>query len=146
MAILAEPEDARIKKPGIDRDQHKPRTEVYWRWRMQMAERIAAELDAEKFGVEAMYLIGSTKNANAGPNSDIDLLIHVRGDENQRRDLETWLQGWSLCLGEINYSRTGYSNRELLDVHFITETRTSLAKPVTPPRSAPSPTQRWNSI
>jgi len=86
-----------------------------------MAERIAGELDADRFGVVAFYVIGSTKNANAGPNSDIDLLIHVRGDENQRRDLETWLQGWSLCLGEINYSRTGYSNRELLDVHFITD-------------------------
>jgi predicted nucleotidyltransferase len=103
--------DARNGRPSGD----------YWRWRMRMAERIAAELDASRFGVVAMYLIGSTKNANAGPNSDIDLLVHFRGDTDQRAELETWLQGWSLCLGEMNYMRTGYSNRELLDVHIITD-------------------------
>jgi hypothetical protein len=88
---------------------------------MRMAERIASELDAERFGVEAVYLIGSTKNANAGPNSDIDLLIHVRGDDEQQRALETWLDGWSRCLGELNYMRTGYETGGLLDLHFITD-------------------------
>ena len=45
-----------------------------------MAERIAAELDRERFGVVALYLFGSVKNATAGPGSDIDLLVHFRGD------------------------------------------------------------------
>ncbi len=56
-----------------------------------------------------------------GPSSDIDLLIHFRGDDEQRHDLEIWLEGWSLCLGEINYLRTGYVNPDLLDVHIITD-------------------------
>ncbi len=107
------------------------RSTAYWRWRMQMAEKIASEIDPERFAVSAVYVIGSTKNANAGPSSDIDLLVHFRGDDQQRRDLETWLEGWSLCLGEINYHRTGYVNPKLLDVHLITdedlEKRTSFA-------------------
>ncbi len=105
--------------------------EEFWRWRMQMADHIASEVDPERFGVAAMYVIGSTKNASAGPASDIDLLIHHRGTGEQRRELEIWLQGWSLALGKVNYLRTGYSNPELLDVHIITdadiEQRTSFA-------------------
>jgi len=86
-----------------------------------MAERIAEDIDPARFGVVAMYIIGSVKNANAGPASDLDLLIHVRGTEEQRRELETLLQGWSRCLGEVNYLRTGYTTRELLDVHYLTD-------------------------
>lgn len=94
-------------------------SEGYWRWRMQMAEQIAAATDPERFGVAAMYVIGSTKNASAGPASDIDLLIHHRGSASQRAELEVWLQGWSLALGQVNYLRTGYRNPELLDVHIV---------------------------
>ena len=86
-----------------------------------MAEKIAAEIDPERFAVAGMYIIGSTKNASAGPSSDIDLLIHFQGNDQQRHDLSTWLEGWSLCLGEINHLRTGYVNPDLLDVHIITD-------------------------
>jgi pyruvate,water dikinase len=30
-----------------------------------------------------------------------------------------WLEGWSLCLDEINYLKTGYRSRGLLDVHLV---------------------------
>jgi predicted nucleotidyltransferase len=93
----------------------------HWRWRLTMAQRIAAEVDAERFGVRAMYVLGSTKNASAGPQSDLDLLVHVSGTPEQRRELELWLEGWSLCLSEINYLRTGYRSDGLLDVHVITD-------------------------
>ena len=62
---------------------------------MQMAEAIAAQIDNGTFGVEAMYVIGSTKNASAGPSSDIDLLIHCRGSDDQcagAQDLAGWLE------------------------------------------------------
>jgi pyruvate,water dikinase len=58
--------------------------EPYWRWRYEMAERIASDTDAERFGVQAMYLIGSTKNATAGRGSDVDLLVNFRGSDDQR--------------------------------------------------------------
>ncbi|HOQ24908.1 MAG TPA: PEP/pyruvate-binding domain-containing protein [Bacillota bacterium] len=93
----------------------------FWRWRYHMAERIAAELDPNYFGVKAMYLFGSTANATAGPGSDIDLLIHCQGDEKQRQELLQWLDGWSLCLAEINFLKTGYSCKGLLDVHLISD-------------------------
>ena len=91
------------------------------RWRERYAERIAARLDSERFGVQAMYLIGSVKDRTAGPKSDIDLLIHFRGSDDQRRDLLSWLDGWSQSLSEINYQKTGTRTKELLDVHIITD-------------------------
>jgi len=131
IAILAEAGEPDNRTRPDSAGPSRPRSESHWRWRMQMAEKIASEIDPARFAVAAMYIIGSTKNANAGPSSDIDLLIHFRGDEQQRRDLETWLEGWSLCLGEINFLRTGYANPKLLDVHIITdedlEERTSFA-------------------
>jgi hypothetical protein len=95
--------------------------EDHSRWRLAMVQRIAAEIDAARFGVRAAYVFGSTKNATAGPGSDIDLLVHVDGTPEQRRDLELWLEGWSQCLAEINYLRTGYRSPGLLDVHFVTD-------------------------
>jgi hypothetical protein len=86
-----------------------------------MAERVASELDGRRFGVKALYVIGSTKNATAGPQSDIDLLLHFQGTNTQRLELMLWLQGWSLCLDEMNYQRTGYRSNGLLDIHIITD-------------------------
>jgi hypothetical protein len=31
-----------------------------------------------------------------------------------------WLEGWSRCLAEINFLRTGYRTEGLLDVHLVT--------------------------
>ena len=86
-----------------------------------MAERIAESLDMTRFGVEGVYLFGSTNNASAGPGSDIDLLIHFTGTPEQRKELLLWLEGWSLCLSEINYLKTGYTTSGLLDIHIVTD-------------------------
>lgn len=101
------------RAPG-QADQH-------WRWRLRLAEQIASNLDPERFGVKALYVIGSTKNATAGPASDIDLLVHFVGTEDQRRELDMWLDGWSMSLAEMNYLRTGYRCERLLDVHYLTD-------------------------
>jgi len=95
--------------------------EEHWRWRMSMTEKLAAQLDKERFGVKAMYVVGSTQNATAQAGSDIDLLINFKGNKTQRQELLTWLEGWSLALDEMNFMRTGYKAGGLLDVHFITE-------------------------
>ena len=71
----------------------------HWRWRLRMAEQLAAQLDPKRFGVEAVYVFGSTKNASAGPGSDIDLLIHFTDcTPEQRASMTEWLEGWSLLL------------------------------------------------
>jgi len=120
LGILAEPGGEIAAISGPDESQ-RPLQESFWRWRMHMAERIAASLDVERHGVAAIYVFGSAKNGTAGPGSDIDLLVHFRGTANQLDRLRTWLEGWSLSLAEMNYMRTGYRTDGLLDVHFVTD-------------------------
>ncbi len=98
-----------------------PTPDTHWRWRLRMADHLASQMDGARFGVRAVYVFGSTKNATAGPASDIDLLIHFVGSPEQRRALDLWLEGWSLCLAEINFVRTGYRSDGLLDVHVVTD-------------------------
>ncbi|MBI2213898.1 MAG: nucleotidyltransferase domain-containing protein [Acidobacteria bacterium] len=108
--------------------------DTHWKWRLRMVERLASLLDPKRFAVKALYLFGSTKNATAGPDSDIDLLIHFTGSEGQRRDLLAWLEGWSLSLAEVNFLRTGRRLEGLLDAHIITDDdvmrRTSFASKI----------------
>jgi pyruvate,water dikinase len=120
LACFSEPGVVTEKAPVVSRDQLKQPMH-FWLWRKQMAERIARDLDHRRLGVEALYLVGSVKNAIAGPASDIDLLIHFRGTPENRAELLTWLDGWSRCLDEMNYLRTGYKTDGLLDVHLITD-------------------------
>lgn len=105
----------------IEEEVSETETDNHWMWRLSMAKHIAKRLKADYYGVEAMYIFGSTKNANAGPASDIDLLVHFRGNAKQKKELSAWFQGWSLCLSEINYLKTGYKTDGLLDVHFISD-------------------------
>jgi len=120
VGILVKPEK-RPRREGIQVEDHDFPEEKYWLWRLKMAEHIASELDPERFGVAGFYVFGSTKNATAGLNSDIDILIHFRGTDKQREELKLWLEGWSLCLDEINYLRTGYRTGGMLDVHIVTD-------------------------
>ena len=120
LGLLMPPEDRAAVRAEMETGVERRPTH-YWRWRLRMAERIAAALSPERFGVEALYVFGSTKNATAGPGSDIDLLVHFTGSEEQRRALVEWMEGWSLCLGEMNYLRTGYKTEGLLDVHIVTD-------------------------
>ena len=96
-------------------------TEAHWRWRLNMAEQVAANLDADRFGVKALYIFGSVKNATAGPGSDIDLLVHDGGEGPRREALAMWLEGWSLSLAEMNYLRTGFRSEGLLDIQYVTD-------------------------
>jgi len=120
MACLTEPGAIREAPPAPGKKNTLPPIN-YWLWRKQMAERIAAGAGRPEFGVKALYLFGSVKNATAGPASDIDLLVHFQGDEDQETRLRNWLDGWSRCLSEMNYLKTGYRTEGLLDVHFITD-------------------------
>jgi len=102
------------------RVQVEPASSDHWRWRLRMAEQIAAAVDAARFGVKAIYVIGSTKNATAGPGSDLDLIVHLR-DGADADTLDLWLDGWSRALAEMNYLRTGYRSSGLLDVHYVSD-------------------------
>jgi hypothetical protein len=93
----------------------------HWGWRSVMIEKLASQLDPQRFGVKSLYLVGSTQNTTAQAGSDIDLLVNFTGTKAQKKDLLTWLDGWSLCLDEINFFRTGYKAGGLVDIYFVTE-------------------------
>jgi len=122
VALITEPSD---KSPGEEKKiistKNLKNPDKHWHWRLQMAESIASLLDAERFGVKAFYIFGSTKNATAGPASDIDILIHFIGDEEQLKELHIWLEAWSISLDEVNFHQTGYRTGGLLDIHIITD-------------------------
>ncbi len=121
VAVLAEPKGVvefspnreEIFENSVDKD-------VHWKWRLDYAENIAANIDPVRFGVKGFYIFGSTKNATARSGSDIDIIIHFQGTDKQREELKTWLEGWSLSLDHMNFLRTGYRTTGLLDVHIIT--------------------------
>jgi hypothetical protein len=120
MGLLAPPAEPVTAARGTELEPE-PHSRDHWRWRLMMAERLAERLDAARFGVKAIYVFGSAKNATAGPASDLDLLVHDHGDERQRAALSAWLDGWSTSLAEVNYLRTGYRLDGLLDVHYVTD-------------------------
>jgi predicted nucleotidyltransferase len=96
-------------------------SDEHWKWRLKFARLLAERLDFKRYGVKAVYVIGSTKNAEAGPASDIDLIMHFTGDVQQRRELTAWVEGWGMALSEINYFRTGYQSNNMIDLHLITD-------------------------
>jgi hypothetical protein len=120
VAILVPPESTPAETPERAAAPE-PTSDQHWRWRLHFAERLAAELDGARYGVKALYVIGSTKNATAGPGSDIDLLVHFAGTPAEKTALQAWLQGWNLSLAEMNYLRTGYRTDGILDVHFLSD-------------------------
>lgn len=95
--------------------------DIHWRWRFDTAKLIADRLDFKKYGVKAFYLIGSAKNATSGPASDIDILLHFRGNDEQKKLLHEWFEGWSYGLDELNFYKTGHRVDGLIDLHLITD-------------------------
>ncbi len=117
-AILSPPESGAIRhEPGSEHSTIK--VQDHGSWRMQMAEKIAGQLDFNRFGVRAIFVLGSTKTATAQAGSDIDLVIQFNGTPQQKDELDHWFEGWSLCLDELNYMRTGIKTDGILDIHYI---------------------------
>ena len=90
-------------------------------WRTLKIEEIAQALDPELYGIQGVYLIGSTKDGSAGPTSDIDLLVHFKGTDEQKDKLMAWFDEWGKKLAKENKERTGFETDDLLDVHIITD-------------------------
>ena len=116
--------DLLSKKKDLTNEQSylRAQKDEYWKWRFRMAEVIANTTDFKYYGISAMYIIGSTKEATAGPASDIDLLVHFKGSEFQKQLLKSWMEGWSYSLEEVNNQNTGYKRKYgLIDLHMITD-------------------------
>ncbi len=107
----------------------------HWEWRMKKVKQMARQLDPEIYGVEDLYVVGSTKEATAGPESDIDLIVHFNGTEEQKDKLENWFERWDQRLIQENEKRIGKRTDGILDVHYVTdediEKKTSWASHIT---------------
>ena len=121
VGILTQPTAKTEEAEEVKTYLSEPTSNEHWRWRLQMVESIAGRIEPERFGLKAFYIFGSVKNGTAGPESDIDVLLHFAGTEAQKKKLFDWFEGWSLCLDEMNYLRTGYRTGGLLDVHLVTD-------------------------
>ena len=121
VALLAAPGPALAAAARHARGAEAGLPEDHSRWRLMMAERIAADSEPSRFGVRGMWVFGSAKNGTARAASDLDLLIHVDGDRERGRALSAWLDGWSACLAEINELKTGVKLQGLLDVYYLTD-------------------------
>ncbi len=132
VAIISE-KDVRIEH--IDSVKYNTETskssDFHWQWRLRSVEQIAARINPEYFGVKNFFIFGSTKNATAGPCSDIDILIHFIGTSKQKEILNEWLKGWSDSLDYYNFLKTGCKTGGILDIHYVTDedikNRTSFA-------------------
>lgn len=108
------PSPDKLVSQHSSKDQH-------WQWRLKMIQRAFEQMDLTLYGVEAVYIIGSVKEAKAGPKSDIDLIIHFHGDVRQKELLNTWVAAWGRALAFHNYDRTGYMLEEgIIDAHYVT--------------------------
>lgn len=97
-------------------------SDEHWKWRLKMVQIIADKTDFKYYGIKAMYIIGSTKEATAGPASDIDLMVHFIGTEDQEKLLTAWIDGWNHSLSEFNRQKTGYSLKDgIIDLHLISD-------------------------
>jgi len=121
VAIIEKQENKAENDNVIDKQIIIQDKDIHWQWRMRNVEKLASKLNPERFAVVGIYVFGSTKNATARAESDIDILIHFRGNDKQRKDLCLWLEGWSLSLAQINFVRTGHKTNGLLDTHIITD-------------------------
>jgi predicted nucleotidyltransferase len=125
VAFLEQPQKPDRQKHLRFTDEYEHRSDPQdsegWKWRYYMAEKIANLIDMQAYSIKGIYLFGSTSSCTARLNSDIDLLIHYSGSEEQKQELMTWLKGWSLALSEMNYLKTGYHTEGLLDIHFVTD-------------------------
>ncbi|MDF1610686.1 PEP/pyruvate-binding domain-containing protein [Stygiobacter electus] len=121
LAIFTYPTNESLREMDIKDSNNDYHIHDHWRWRMKMAEKIANEIDPKRFGIKAIYLVGSTNNATATAKSDIDLIVHYDKNECNLEQVKLWFEGWSLALSEMNYLRTGIRTNGLLDVHFVTD-------------------------
>jgi hypothetical protein len=83
-------------------------------WRARVAERVAAQLDPERFGVVDVYLGGTS-----APDSRVELVVHFAGTPEQRQALEHWFEGWSLALAEDEPERGAAGGAGPLVARFV---------------------------
>ena len=105
-----------LADPGAEEDAaegEEPLVDRLAQWQEQMAERIAAETDPVRFGIDALYHRGD-------PNERIILLVQFSDAGTQRDAFRLWLEGWDHGLREQFLHLTGHRPQRILDARFLT--------------------------
>ncbi len=95
--------------------------EGHWRWRLRMAERIAGAGRRREVRRRGDVRLRQREERDRGAGERHRHARPLPRNGGAARALETWLEGWSLCLDEMNFLRTGIRSGGLLDVHLVTD-------------------------
>jgi len=120
--------DLAWRDDGLAPPSRQESPEAQSRWRIRVAEHIAASTNPEQWGVVAMYLASAGAAAAdpsaGGPDAThngIDLIVHVAGSEQQRRGLGHWLDGWRAALGEADEASGNKAAGPALNIRYVTD-------------------------
>lgn len=89
-----------------------------WVWREEAARKMIQGLSPQMPKIAAVYLIGSVRERTAGPESDIDIVVHVK-TESVITTLKAYFAGWEEAL--FAFPPNGIPLKQLVDVHFLTD-------------------------
>ena len=108
------------RRPGRSTE---PRPDDHWRWRLRMAQRIAAAHRRRPLRREGRVRVrlDEERHRRAGERHRPAAARRGRRRGRAAPALDAWLDGWSQALAEANYLRTGYRTEGLLDVHCVTD-------------------------
>jgi len=89
-----------------------------WEWREKAARKMAEGLPLANLKVTGLYLIGSVRERTAGPESDIDLVVHVNS-QTSIASINAYFFGWEHAL--LAFPPNGITLKRLIDVHVLTD-------------------------
>ncbi len=91
-----------------------------WQWREKIVTAMIERFDGDRFGDTQFYLTSGVEREPTGHGSQIDLHLCHLGTQQQREQLEVWLEGWSLSIAEIARIQTGelFPNG-ILNIHWM---------------------------
>ncbi len=117
---------AYLSEPGSNsnRDENnfkKFRQEELFHYRNQVSETIIAKMDFTRFGITRMFV---SENIPAKKSQKIEFHIILANDEN-RDLLETWLEGWNLCLSDVYNIVSGISTGNIIKFNIYYESEVS---------------------
>jgi predicted nucleotidyltransferase len=107
---------------SLNRDKITENNEMFSSIRLEICNDAVNSLDFEMYQIENIYLAGSVKNMTAGSGSDIDLIIHDRGNPEFREKIKIWFSAWS-AMAMLNPANKNIieNKEELFELHFISD-------------------------
>ena len=116
MAIFTRPGfDEAAAAPGQDTANGETWVDRLAAWQAATAQRIAETVDAQHFGIEALW----HRPDPGGENERIVLLAQFRDAGSLRDEFRTWLDGWDQGLRDSFRQLTGHRPERVIESHFF---------------------------